>query len=424
MADRAVTKAVRRMIVIADFKVGNDIGRAHRKNVRYLRANPPARQIDVMAQLLAEHAAARKQLPQSPAASGGLRSIWISVGPYFLGIALAAVLHCTVPAAIGPYYARIVIDVGIAMILAVSLNIVSGMTGQFSIGHAGFMTLGGYSAGMITYYGSLLWWGNSARHGGFLDVGEWLFVAACVVGGLVAAGAGYVVGLPSLRLRGDYLAIVTLGFGEILRVILQQTNKVLEDAEAVRASTLSDWIPPPVGGAVGFDGIPKYTNLFWVGAFLTITVVMAYRLKQSSMGRAMLAVRDDEIAAQAMGVDVAKTKVRAFVLAAFFAGIAGGLFAHERGLIISPKDAGFQRSFEYLIMTVLGGRGSISGVMLAAAILTALPEFLRDFEQYRLIVYALLLIMMMLLRPQGLFGLQEIWQIWPRRASSRRKTEA
>ena len=183
-----------------------------------------------------------------------------------------------------------------------------------------------------------------------------------------------------------------------------------------------DWFPPPVGGAVGFDGIPKYTNLFWVGAFLTVTVVAAYRLKQSSIGRAMISVREDEIAAQAMGVNIAKTKVRAFVLAAFFAGMAGGLFAHEPGLIISPKDAGFQRSFEYLIMTVLGGRGSISGVMLAAAILTALPEFLRDFEQYRLIVYALLLIVMMLLRPQGLFGIHEIWQIWPRRGKRRRRS--
>jgi len=362
--------------------------------------------------------------PPSRAATFGARAWAVSLWPFVAGVALAAFLYFTLPSAIGPYYLRIVVDVGIAMVLAVSLNIVSGMTGQFSIGHAGFMALGGYTAGMITYYGSILCWGTASRHGGFLGVGDWLFVVACVVGGLVAAAAGYMVGLPSLRLRGDYLAIVTLGFGEILRVVLQQTNKVMEDAAAVRASTLSDWIPPPVGGAVGFDGLPKYTNLFWVGVFVTMTVVMAYRLKQSSMGRAMLAVREDEIAAQAMGVDIAKTKVRAFVLAALFAGMAGGLFAHEPGLIISPKDAGFQRSFEYLIMTVLGGRGSISGVMLAAAILTALPEFLRDFEQYRLIVYAFLLIIMMLLRPQGLFGIHEIWQIWPRRAGANPKTEA
>ena len=359
--------------------------------------------------------AANSTRPTAPS-PGGLRALWFSSGPYLIGIALSAALFLTLPGALGPYYSRIVIDVGIAMILAVSLNIVSGMTGQFSIGHAGFMALGGYAAGMITYYGSLLWWGTAAKHGGFLGAGDWLFVLACVVGGLVAAAAGYVVGLPSLRLRGDYLAIVTLGFGEILRVMLQQTNKVLPDAEAVRASTPGDWWLPPVGGAVGFDGIPKYTNLFWVGVFLTITVVASYRIKQSSIGRAMFAVRDDEIAAQAMGVDIAKTKVRAFVLAALFAGMAGGLFAHEPGLIISPRDAGFQRSFEYLIMTVLGGRGSISGVMLAAAILTALPEFLRDFEQYRLIVYALLLIGMMLLRPQGLFGIHEIWQIKWRRS--------
>lgn len=350
--------------------------------------------------------------------AGGVRALWTSTGPYAIGVLLAAGLYFTLPGALGPYYTRIVVDVGIAMILAVSLNIVSGMTGQFSIGHAGFMALGGYAAGMITYYGSLLWWGDAARHGGFLGVGDWLFVLACIIGGVVAAGAGYVVGLPSLRLRGDYLAIVTLGFGEILRVVLQQTDKVIESAEAVHNSTWGDWFPPPVGGAVGFDGIPKYTNLFWVGVFLTITVVAAYRIKLSSAGRAMLAVREDEVAAQAMGVDIAKTKVRAFVLAALFAGIAGGLFAHEPGLIISPKDAGFQRSFEYLIMTVLGGRGSISGVMLAAAILTALPEFLRDFDQYRLIVYAILLIAMMLVRPQGLFGIHEIWQVWPFRRKS------
>ncbi|MGD9636139.1 MAG: branched-chain amino acid ABC transporter permease [Pirellulales bacterium] len=372
---------------------------------------------------MADKVASAKQmgLPQG-SGTGGVRTAWISLGPYAIGFALAAAAYFTLPSLLGLYYSRIVVDVGIAMIMAVSLNIVSGMTGQFSIGHAGFMALGGYTAGMITYYGSLLWWGDAMRHGGLLGAGDWLFVLACIVGGLVAAGAGYVVGLPSLRLRGDYLAIVTLGFGEILRVVLQQTDKVMDSAEAVRTSTLGDWFPPPVGGAVGFDGIPKYTNLFWVGVFLTVTVVAAYRIKQSSIGRAMLAVREDEIAAQAMGVDIAKTKVRAFVLAALFAGMAGGLFAHEPGLIISPKDAGFQRSFDYLIMTVLGGRGSISGVMLAAAILTALPEFLRDFEQYRLIVYALLLIAMMLLRPQGLFGIHEVWQIWKRRSAPTRSS--
>lgn len=338
-----------------------------------------------------------------------------SLTPLAVGFALAAVMYVALPSSIGTYNARIVLDVGIAMILAVSLNIVSGMTGQFSIGHAGFLALGGYTAAFITYYGSLLMWGTASRHGGFMGVGDWMFVGACIVGGLVAAVAGYLVGLPSLRLRGDYLAIVTLGFGEILRVILQQTNPVIRTAEELRTAEWGQLFPPPVGESLGFDGVPKYSNLFWVYTFLTITVVFAYRLKQSGLGRAMFAVREDEIAAQAMGVNVARTKVLAFVLAAFFAGAAGGLYAHESGINITPKDAGFQRSFDYLIMVVLGGGGSISGVMLAAAILTVLPEQLRDFDQYRLIVFALLLIGMMIVRPQGLFGRNEIWDYWTSR---------
>jgi branched-chain amino acid transport system permease protein len=325
---------------------------------------------------------------------------------------------------VGPYYTRIVMDIGIAMILAVSLNIVNGMTGQFSLGHAAFMALGGYVAGAVTYYGSMQIWGTVAKQPGFfgdgellyfLGGGELVFAAACVVGGCFATIAGYVVGLPSLRLRGDYLAIVTLGFGEILRVILQQTNQVIDDIEVLRTANISQLVPPPVGGAVGFHGVPKYTTLFWIFVFLTIMLVVAFRLKHSSLGRAMISVREDEFAAQAMGVNVARVKVLAFMIAAFFAGIAGGLFAHESGNIINPRDAGFQRSLDYVIMTVLGGRGSVTGVMLAAVILTALPELLRDFEQYRLIVYALLLIGMMLLRPQGLFGIHEIWDFLPRR---------
>lgn len=332
-----------------------------------------------------------------------------SLLPFVIGIGLAVMLQIVLPALVSPYYARVVGDIGIAMILAVSLNIVNGMTGQFSIGHAGFMAIGGYAAGMITYYGSLFLWGSAGVHGGWLGSGEWLFAVSCVVGGLVAAGLGYLVGLPSLRLRGDYLAIVTLGFGEILRVFLQQTGPVLDNADAVHAAGWSDWFPPPVGGAIGFSGLPKYTNLFWIYVFVTLTVIVAYRLKQSSLGRSMISIREDEIAAQAMGVNIARQKVLAFVMAAFFAGMAGGLLAHEKGVILRPNDAGFQKSFDYVIMTVLGGRGSISGVMLAAAILTALPELLRDFDQYRLIVYAILLIVMMLVRPQGLFGIHEIW---------------
>lgn len=352
--------------------------------------------------------------------AGGIA--WGSMWPVVVGVAIAAVMHFTLPITIGQFFTRIVIDVGIAIILAVSLNIVNGMTGQFSLGHAAFMALGGYAAGMVTYYGSMILWNSTSKHGGFLGSGEWLFVLACLLGGIVATGAGYVVGLPSLRLRGDYLAIVTLGFGEILRVVLQQTNDVIKNPEALRAADASQWIPPPVGGAVGFLGIPKYTNLFWVYTFLAVTLVVAFRLKSSSLGRTLISVREDEVAAQAMGVNVARVKVLAFMLAAFFAGAAGGLMAHESAVVIGPKDAGFQRSLDYVLMTVLGGRGSITGVMLAAIILTGLPEILRQFDQYRLIVYALLLIGMMLLRPQGLFGIHEIWDLVPRRIRRRGKS--
>jgi branched-chain amino acid transport system permease protein len=346
----------------------------------------------------------------------------IMLWPYAIGIVLALVIYQVMPS--GGYSTHIVLHVGIAMTLAVSLNIVNGWTGQFSIGHAGFMTLGGYVAGAITLYGSLLLWGDVPRQDGFLGAGTWLFVAACLIGGIAAAGAGYVVGLPSLRLRGDYLAIVTLGFGEIVRVLLQQTGKVIDDAEVLRIAGMPQLWPPPVGGSTGFYGVPKFTNLFWVYAFLTITVVAAFRLKHSSLGRAMISIREDEVAAQAMGVNIARIKVQAFMLAAFFAGAAGGLFAHQSGVILSPKDAGFQKSFDYLIMVVLGGRGSISGVMLAAALLTALPEALRGFDEYRLIVYSLLLIVMMIVRPQGLFGIHEIWDFWPRRRSRQAQEEA
>jgi len=358
-----------------------------------------------------------------PASARGVRAIglvWGSLWPVVLGVVIAAAMHFSLPIMIDQFSMRIVMDIGIAIILAVSLNIVNGMMGQFSLGHAAFMALGGYAAGIVTYYGSMLLWNSTGKHGGFFGAGECLFVLACVVGGVVATGAGYIVGLPSLRLRGDYLAIVTLGFGEILRVMLQQTNDVIKSPEALRAAEASQLFPPPVGGAVGFHGLPKYTNLFWVYTFLAITLVVAFRLKSSSLGRALISIREDEVAAQAMGVHVARVKVLAFMLAAFFAGAAGGLVAHESGVIISPKDAGFQRSLDYVLMTVLGGRGSITGVMLAGTILTALPEVLRQFDQYRLIVYALLLIGMMLLRPQGLFGIHEIWDIVPLRMRRRR----
>jgi branched-chain amino acid transport system permease protein len=316
---------------------------------------------------------------------------------------------------LGKFHVVVATNAGIAMMLALSLSIVNGMTGQFSIGHAGFMALGGYTAGMITYYGSMLLWESTSRHGGDFGAGSVFFAVACLVGGLVSAGAGYVVGLPSLRLRGDYLAIVTLGFGEILRVLLQQTNPTISTWKGVQEAKWSKLIPPPVGGAEGFYGLPKYTNLFWVGLFLALTIIVAYRLKRSGIGRSMIAVREDEIAAYAMGVNVTRVKVRSFVIAAALAGVGGGLFAHQAANKLEPANAGFQLSFEYIIMTVLGGQGSITGVLTAAAVLSVVQESLRSFADYRLIVYALLLIVMMLLRPQGLFGTWEVWDLWSKK---------
>jgi branched-chain amino acid transport system permease protein len=331
-----------------------------------------------------------------------------SFAPLVVGVLFALFLHFVVGKTLGQFRAKILLDIGINVILAVSLNMVNGFTGQFSIGHGGFMAVGGYVAGAVTYYGSLKIWGDTLTHSG----GDALFLASCLLGGLAAAGAGWVVGLPSLRLRGDYLAIVTLGFGEIVRVLLQLTMPVIEDTDGLAATPTWE-VPLHLGGPLGFTGLPYYANILWVWCFVALTIVAAYRLKTSSWGRAFLAVRENEVAAEAMGIHTTKVKVRAFVLSAFFAGSAGGLFAHSLGSSLNSGELGFMKSFDVIIMVVLGGMGSISGAVLAAIVLTVLPEALRSFESYRMVVYALSLILMMILRPQGLFGVREIWELGP-----------
>jgi branched-chain amino acid transport system permease protein len=330
--------------------------------------------------------------------------------PLAVGFALAVVMQLAVGPFAGPFAVKLLMDIGINVILAVSLNLVNGFTGQFSIGHAGFMAVGGYVAGAVTYYGSFLLWGSAQVRPGWLSGGDVLFVGGCLGGALVAAGAGYIVGLPSLRLRGDYLAIVTLGFGEILRVMLQRTTDVLASADEVKKASVGT-LATSLGGSLGFSGLPYYTDLFWVYLFVTITVVVALHLKFSSYGRAFLSIRENEIAAEAVGINTTKLKVRAFVLAAAFAGIAGGLFAHEVGTSLNPRELGFQKSFDIVIMVVLGGMGSVSGAVLAAIVLTLLPEALRGFSEFRMPIYALALILMMILRPQGILGLKEIWEL-------------
>jgi len=291
------------------------------------------------------------------------------------------------PTRMNPYLLQILILIGINVMLAVSLNLINGFTGQFSIGHAGFMAIGGYSSAFFTYY-----FGRDLILSlGSIVLFPWLaksiiFVLALVLGGALSALAGLVVGIPSLRLKGDYLAIATLGFGEIIRVVILNINAV--------------------GGARGFADIPGHTNLFWVLFFMLLTIIVVRNLVYSTHGRAFLSVREDEVAAEAMGINTTYYKVYAFVIGAFFAGIAGGLFGHYL-MYLHTNSFTFMKSIEIIIMVVLGGMGSITGSILAAIILTILPEFLRVVKDYRMVIYSLILIILMLTRPQGIFGVQE-----------------
>jgi branched-chain amino acid transport system permease protein len=381
----------------------------------------------------------------------------------------------------GAYNQRIVMLIGFNIVLAVSLQLINGFSGQFSLGHAGFMAVGAYLAaypainvsekltnpfmvilfflalaivvgiGCAVMYGLFVllrlsrhlhtslpaillivllgWiitdvakgsthenppiyfvWSNGLS---FLQrmftvimlqstqamtaASNWLPVAArkpiaylalLIGGGGCAAVAGLIVGLPTLRLRGDYLAIATLGMAEIIRIAIQNAQ--------------------PLGGALGLTGIPKFTSFAWLYGVALITIIVLWRIAYSAKGRAIMAVRENEVAASAVGLDPTHHKVVAFVIGAFFGGVAGAMFAlHERS--ITPSYFGFQKSIEIVAMVTLGGLGSISGAILAAIILTLLPEVLRPIAEYRMILYALLLISMMLLRPQGLLGGRELW---------------
>lgn len=292
------------------------------------------------------------------------------------------------------YYLQIIIFIGINIILAVSLNLINGYTGQFSLGHAGFMAIGAYmSAYLSTEHSAGLFSVLGGTNQFSISI---VFCYALFAGGVAAAIAGLIVGVPSLRLKGDYLAIVTLGFGEIIRVLIQNTDAV--------------------GGPRGYPNIAGYTTLFWTYAIAALTIYVVVSLIDSTYGRGFLTVRDDEIAAEAVGINTTRYKVTAFVLGAFFAGIAGGLYAH-RTTYINPSGFDFQRSIEIVVMVILGGMGSTAGVACAAILLTLLLEYLRFVSGYewlpdiirriaanRVIIYSLVLIALMLLRPQGLFG--------------------
>jgi branched-chain amino acid transport system permease protein len=309
---------------------------------------------------------------------------------------------------INPYYYQIIIYAGINIILATSLNLINGYTGQFSLGHAGFMAIGGYmSAIFSTYFAPFFI--NTLGNNTFGN-SIW-FLAVLIIGGIFAAIAGLIVGVPSLRLKGDYLAITTLGFSEIIRVIIQSLD-VIGASQGFRGvyiyenGTRSLEMLSDVNNVnFTFYPIPHFTDFFWTFLFVAIIIFGITNLMNSTYGKGFIAVKDDEIAAEAMGINTTKFKVTAFVLGAFFAGIAGGLYGHFVQYL-NPEDFNFLRSVEIVTMVILGGMGSTLGVFIAAIILTILPELLRDVQEYRMIIYALLLVVMMLLRPQGIFGVK------------------
>lgn len=427
--------------------------------------------------------------PRMPlSGTGGWRQTLTSNFPLPLALIAVLLLGLFVESpAFGAYYQRMVMLIGFNIILAVSLQLINGFSGQFSLGHAGFMAVGAYMAAypaqnlshhlqdpgasawffislamLVGVVGSallllfrgfratkvlhpalpvalligLLAWvlidlARAAKYDQTPDRFIWTNLFALVVrvfdavlthgvpvgsslsshlpvvlrqplcflvmilgGGSCAAVMGLIVGMPALRLRGDYLAIATLGMAEIIRILIQNSQ--------------------PLGGALGLVGIPKHTNFAWLYVFVVITIVVIWRVAYSAKGRAIMAVREDEVAAAAIGIDTTHHKVMAFIIGSFFGGVAGALFAlHERS--IAPYQFGLAKSIEIVVMVTLGGLGSISGAILAAVVLTLLPELLRPVADYRMIIYSLLLILMMLLRPQGLLGGRELW--WRRRTA-------
>ncbi|MEC1524688.1 branched-chain amino acid ABC transporter permease [Neobacillus niacini] len=275
------------------------------------------------------------------------------------------------------FYSNMLILMIINIILAVSLHLVIGITGQFSIGHAGFLAVGAYVSAIITMKFELP------------------FVLAIIIGGIVAALAGLLVGIPTLRLRGDYLAIATLGFGEIIRIVFLNIEYV--------------------GGAAGM----MVTNMTtWTSAFvcLIITILVIANFTNSRHGRACIAIRENEIAADAMGINTTFYKVAAFAIGSFFAGIAGGLFSHNF-YIIQPTNFGFLKSFDILIFVVLGGLGSMSGSVISAVLLTVISTYLQQYPETRMIIYSLVLVVVMLYRPQGLMGTREITDFFGKKKS-------
>ncbi len=294
----------------------------------------------------------------------------------WLGAALVLALAWILPqtGALNPYIVQILMYVGINMILTLSLNLVNGYMGEFSVGHAGFMGIGAYISAVITVAVLPRAWAF------------WSFPGVLIAGGMAAAVAGLLVAYPSFRTRGDYLAIVTLAFNMIVK-------SVLENLEIV-------------GGPRGYLGMPRLTSLFWVAAWVIITLIVMRNLVYSNFGRGIMAIREDEVAANLTSVDTRRLKLYAFCISAFFAGVAGGLFAHLLQFI-NPRSFSILKSTDMLVMVYLGGVGSLTGSLLGAAIFTVLLELLRPLGIWRWVLGPLMLVLLMIFRPQGLMGFKE-----------------
>lgn len=279
-----------------------------------------------------------------------------------------AVLLNNFVAGFDPYFLQILVNIGIAVILALGLNVITGLTGQLSLGHAAFMSVGAFASALLTIRTGLP------------------FSLNLLLAGSFTALVGVLIGYPILRLTGDYLAICTLGFAEIVKVVflnLEITNKALGLSVPAAKTT----IPMPV--------------VVWICAIIAILAVTF--AQNSRFGRALKAIREDEIAAESMGINLARYKLESFALGTFLAGIGGGLYAHFISYI-NPSDFGFLKSVDILSMIVLGGLGSVPGAVIGAAVLSAAPEFLRFMSQYRMLVYGALLVFLMVFRPNGLLG--------------------
>ncbi len=301
---------------------------------------------------------------------------------------------------VNAYVQLTLLYVFINLLMAMSLNLVNGYTGQFSLGHAGFMAVGAYTSAYLVQ-----------QVPSFTGFALWFFLLFSIAaGGLLSAIFGFLVGQPSLRLKGDYLAIVTLGFGEIIRVALVNMD-FLGGPRGIAS------IPSYPALNFGIFEMPSFLSTYLAASFwVLLCFFVIWRLVRSSRGKSFLSVREDEIAAEAMGVDTTATKVRAFVISSFFAGIAGGLMAHVVSYI-SPSTFTFLKSVDSVIMVVLGGMGSLTGSIVAAVFITTMPELLRGLQEFtgvdlRMVIYSLSLIFVMILRPKGLFGGTEAIDLW------------